>query len=78
MSKGFKIPSRNKQKLPEEIFICTCPYCGKIFNLDNLNQYEYEYYLNEIIIHCCYDFIPNKTKNIEYHYSGHCKRKDGK
>ena len=43
--------------------------------------HDYYMFMNEMIVHCdCEmgDFIPNKTREIIYKYSGRCKRRDGK
>lgn len=82
---GFKIPSRNRKSNRDDIIIC--PYCKKKYNKDELIQdtedemHDYYMFMNEMIVHCdCEmgDFIPNKTREIIYKYSGRCKRRDGK
>lgn len=79
MSKTPFKATRNKSVISDVI---NCPYCHATLyyevlkNADCISKYEN----TEIITcHMCDgDFVKSVTKDIEYKYSGHCKRKDGK
>lgn len=73
------IPSRNKNVIHESY--CICPFCNVKQYYSDLQEDDYYYFLNTIIIDCpkCnQEYVPNSTRDITYIYSGHCKTKDKK
>ena len=74
------IKSRNKKVIHEDYYICSHCKNRVYYNdlpQDNIDQFSE----NTSIITCptCgFQDVPNVTIDIEYIYSGHCSRKDGK
>lgn len=75
----MKFLSRNKQ--PSNIIKIKCPYCKHEYTIEEEMLDDYYTFKNtkiHICRECGNEFINGITKDIEYIYSGRCKRKDGK
>lgn len=74
----MKIPSRNRKVIHEDYYICS--HCkSKIYYVE-LEEEAIENFSETTKIYecpyCGFQDIPNVTREVEYKYSGRCRKKD--
>ena len=75
----MKIPSRNKTQ--SNITKIKCPFCKCEYSINEETEIDYYTFKNtkiHICRQCFNEFVNGITRDVEYVYSGKCRRRDAK